>query len=136
MCLSCSGRRNLFVPPRNRLNPYFFYSVSDWESGQKKPGFMITYREQNLFLSHHSCYLTVHCSHSDLKLEEQIIQRLIDDGVPLYYDRAISSKSTDFFLNHIRNGIHFVFWIVFLIPSIRFSGLRIILPAGRTPVPT
>ena len=75
----------------------------------KETGFYDYISGAESFLSHHSCYLTVHCSHSDLKLEEQIIQRLIDDGVRCIMIRDISSKSTDFFLNHIRNGIHFVF---------------------------
>ena len=75
----------------------------------KETGFYDYISGAESFLSHHSCYLTVHCSHSDLKLEEQIIQRLIDDGVRCIMIRAISSNSADFFLNHIRNGIRFVF---------------------------
>ncbi|MDD6236262.1 MAG: GntR family transcriptional regulator [Clostridiales bacterium] len=75
----------------------------------KETGFYDYISGAESFLSHHSCYLTVHCSHSDIKLEEQIIQRLIDDGIRCMMIRAVSSHSADFFLHHIRNGIRFVF---------------------------
>ena len=75
----------------------------------KETGFYDYISGAESFLSHHSCYLTVHCSHGDSKTEKQIIQRLIDDGIRCMMIRAVSNDSAGFFLNHIRNGIRFVF---------------------------
>lgn len=75
----------------------------------KETGFYDYISGAESFLSHHSCYLTVHCSHGDIELEEQIIQRLIDDGIRCIMIRTNSNHSADFFLKHIHNGIRFVF---------------------------